>query len=293
MNESIILRVSGKSIAISNPDKILFPKSKITKLKLVEYYRAIAPFMLPHIKDRPISMHRFPDGISSEGFFQKEASEYFPSWIKIEPLKKEGGTVHHVICNNAATLTYLATQACITPHIWLSTYQKPTKPNRIVFDLDPPDDNFALVKECARQLRALLENNKLTSYIMTTGSKGLHVVVPIQQIYDVDFIRAYAAEIAEKLVQQYPQKFTTEMRKEARKNKLLIDVIRNSYAHTTVAPYALRALPGAPVATPLSWDELGRCKSAQAFTMKNIFRRLGARECPWKGMEQQKQSLKT
>jgi bifunctional non-homologous end joining protein LigD len=291
MNTSIKLRISNRTIEITNPDKILFPKNKITKLELVHYYQNIAPFMIPLIKDRPISMHRFPDGITHEGFFQKEASEYFPSWIKIEVLKKANGTVRHVICNNAVSLTYLASQACITPHIWQSTYKKPNIPNRMVFDLDPQTDDFKAVKNAATILRKALTDYKLTSYVMTTGSRGLHVVVPIKPSLSFDDVRAIARSIAQHLAEKYPDDFTTEMRKEKRGAKIFIDTMRNTYAHTTVAPYAVRALEGAPVATPLEWSELAGCPSSQAFTIKTILTRLSKKECPWENISRGAKSL--
>ena len=179
MNE---LKIGNRLVAITNPDRVLFGKSGITKGQMIDYYRRIAPIMLPYIKDHPITMHRYPDGIDHEGFYQKDVSNYFPAWIKTEPIaKKEGGVVHYVVINNAATLVYLANQACIVMHAWTSKIDKLHYPARMIFDLDPSTKDFSHVRKTALAIRAHLENLNITSFVMTTGSRGLHVVVPLKR----------------------------------------------------------------------------------------------------------------
>jgi bifunctional non-homologous end joining protein LigD len=279
-------------VEITHPDKILFPKDHLTKGDLIAYYELVAPRMLPLIKDRPISMKRYPNGIDKEGFFQKNISPYFPKWIKKVSVHREGKPpIDMALCNDVSTLIYLANQACITPHIWLSKKPNLEHPDRMIFDLDPPGKNFALVLEAARDLRAVLEKEfKLKAYVMTTGSKGLHVVVPIKPKHSFDEVRAFARSVGELLAERKSTCYTTNPQKAKRRKKLFIDYLRNGYAQTGVAPYAVRALDGAPVATPLAWRELTSRLTAQSFTINNIKRRLKASD-PWQGIDKAAHSL--
>ncbi|MCB1107895.1 MAG: non-homologous end-joining DNA ligase [Chlamydiia bacterium] len=275
-------------VDITNEDKILFPSDKITKGDLIQYYEAVAPRMIPHLKDRPISMKRYPDGIKKGGFVQKQVSDYFPSWVKTKGVKRqEKGSVKMVVCNDKDTLRYLANQACITPHIWQSTIKDLKHPNRIVFDLDPPGKNFSLAIEGAKFLReVLLDDFKLKSYVMTTGSKGLHVIVPIKPDHPFEKVRSFAKKVGMVLVDEEPDHYTLNPRKSGRKSKLFIDYLRNGYGQTSVAPYAVRALDGAPIAVPLSWDELTSRLTPQSFNLETVKKRL-AKADPWKGMRMQ------
>jgi len=248
-------KINSHLIEISNKDKILFPKSKITKLDLINYYEDISNSMIPHIKDRPIVMHRFPDGIKSSGFYQKNASDYFPKWISTITLKKEDGKVEHVLCQNMETLVYLANQACITPHIWLSKKGAIRKPDKLIFDLDPPNNDFDLVIHAAKSLKKLLEKTGLFPFVMTTGSRGLHVVVPLLPKSSYDVVRDFAKDVGE-FLENTDDNLTIQTRKNKRKRRLFIDYLRNSYAQSSVAPYSIRPIEDAPVATPIDWDEL-------------------------------------
>ena len=288
-----VWHIGKHAIEIGKPDKILFPKSKITKGELIDYYAEIADIMLPHIKNRPISMHRFPHGIDKGGFFHKNAPDYFPSWIKRinVPKKsyfakfsksKEEGIVHYVLCNNAATLVYLANQYCITPHVWLSRVPKIELPNSMIFDLDPSRKN---------QFADVLEDLGLVPFVMTTGSRGVHVVVPIKPQKDFDTVRKFARGVAELLIAEQPTIFTTEIRKRKRHGRVFIDTLRNAFAQTCVAPYAVRAKEGAPVATPIEWKELARVTS-QKYTIKNIFKRLARKGDVWEDINKHTKALK-
>ncbi len=280
-----IIEINGHKIELSNANKIFFPKEGYTKGELVEYYSKISDTMLPHLKDRPLTMIRFPNGIDDKRFFQKDAPDYFPEWIEKKSIKKEdGGTTNYVICNSKETLVYLANQACITPHIWLSRKDKPDYPNRMIFDLDPSNNDFSEVKKTAKILRALLKDElALAAYLMTTGSRGLHVVVPIKRTRGFDQVREFAQQIAAYLENEHPDLLTTAVRKNKREDKLFLDVARNGFAQTTVAPYAIRPIEGAPVATPLNWEELNKSSlTAQSFNIRNVFNRLGRMEDPWK-----------
>jgi bifunctional non-homologous end joining protein LigD len=268
---------------ITRPTKVLFPKDEITKGELVEYYERIAPTMLPYLQGRPISMERYPDGIAKEGFFQKKAGPYFPDWIPTAELDKQNGTVRHVICDDVATLVYLAGQAVITPHTWLSRADKPNYPDQLIFDLDPSQEDFKAVCAAAKKLRDLLTQRGLTSFVKTTGSRGLHVLVPLDRKKDFEPVRAFAREVAEQLVQADPEHLTTEARKNKRDGRIFVDTARNAYAQTAAPPYAVRARDGAPVAAPLTWDELTDPKlRPDRFNMRTIFDRLKKVGDPWK-----------
>lgn len=280
-------------MSTSRASKIMFPAQDgggaITKGDVVGYYRRIAEVMLPHVRGRIVSMHRWPDGIGGKDFYQKDVPDYFPDWIDTVEVEKEGGSLRQVVIEEADTLVYLADQACLTPHVWLSREGPRRHPDRMVFDFDPPADDwqsaFHGVRRAARRLRRVLKEVGLTPFVMTSGSKGLHVHVPLDRSADFDASRAFARRVAELLAGRYPERLTTEQRKAKREGRIFIDTLRNAYAQTAVAPYALRARPGAPVATPLDWDELGRSgMGPRRYTLKNIFRRLGQRGDPWTGM---------
>jgi len=285
--------VDGHTVDISHPDKVLFPDDGITKTDLVAYYRRIADRMLPYVRGRPLHMQRFPDGIDGEEFQQKRVPDYFPSWIsRVRVLRKGGGSLTHAVIDNAATLVYLANQAVITPHVWLSRVEAFDRPDQMIFDLDPAGDDFALVRATARGLKALLEELGLVPFVKTTGSRGLHVVVPLNARAGFDDVRAFAREVAEVMVRQDPRRLTMEPRKENRKGRLFIDTGRNGYAQTAVAPYAVRARRRAPIALPIDWDEVRNPSlRPDGATIKTVWRRLGRRKDPWAEMGKGARSL--
>lgn len=279
------LQLGPHTVETSSLDKVLFPKEGITKGEIVDYYRRIADRMVPHLEGRPLSMRRYPNGIGEQGFFQQEAPDYFPGWIDKVTVEKEGGQIVHAICNNAATLVYLANQNVITPHVWLTRTDKLRMPDQLIFDLDPPGDDFAKVRQAARWVKEIFEQHGLVAFVMTTGSSGVHVRAPIKREYDFDEVRAFARRLADALARQHPNELTTEQRKKNRQGRIYLDVTRIAYAQTVVPPYAVRGRPGAPIATPIEWDELGSA-TARKYTVRNIFRRLGQKkEDPWSGME--------
>ncbi|HUH00564.1 MAG TPA: non-homologous end-joining DNA ligase [Kofleriaceae bacterium] len=287
-----MLEVEGREIGLTHTEKVLFPEASLTKGDLIAYYRRIAPVMLPHLAGRPLSLQRYPDGITAAGFMQKNASDYFPDWVERASLAKQDGEVQHVIARDAATLVYLANQAAITLHVGLSRVDRIDQPDRLVIDFDPSDDDFAKVKRAAKRARQLLEAVGLVPFVQTTGSRGLHVWVPLERKEGFDEVRAFAGEIAARLVAQSPDELTTEQRKAARGDRVYVDVARNAYAQTAAAPYTVRARPTAPVATPLEWDELGdRALTPDRYTIGNLFRRLGQRPDPWREMARHAQPL--
>lgn len=286
------ITIGGHKIELERLDKPFFPNSGLTKGDIVDYYRRIAPVALPHWRDRPLTMQRFPDGIGEEGFFQKDIPDYFPRWIHRATLSKEDGEVTHVVARDAATLVYLANQGCITAHLGLSRIDRIDRPDRMIFDLDPSSDDFAKVQEAARLLCARLDEVGLACFAQTTGSRGLHVVVPLDRSAGFDEVRRFARDVAARLAEGHPALLTVAQRKAERGDKLYLDTQRNAYGQTAVAPYALRAREGAPVATPLDWSEVGSVKlTAQRYTLSNIFRRLAQKEDPWRDMDDRAKPL--
>lgn len=281
------VRASGVSFELSNTGKVLFPADGITKGNLVAYYGQVADAMLPYLKDRPIAMARYPDGITQQRIFQKNPGRYFPDWVTSVEVKKEGGTLRHVVCDKAATLLYLANQAVIEFHVFLSRVDSLECADQVVVDFDPPDaDGFDDARRCALWLRALLEDELgLTSYVKTTGGKGLHVHVPLNRKQGFDDTRAFAREAAEVLAARHPGVVTVEQRKEARGHRVYADVMRDAYAQTVVAPYSVRARPGAHVATPLHWSEAeDPSLTPSRFTLRTTPDRLAGTDDPWSGM---------
>ncbi len=282
----------NRSVTVSNPDKVFFPDAGITKGDLVDYYRRIAPVMLPHMADRPVTMARFPDGIEGEGFIQRAVPDRYPDWIARATLpKREGGDLTSVVCDSEETLVYIANQGCITPHVWLARIDKPEHPDRMIFDLDPSDEDFERVRKGARYLRRLLEDLGLPTFVMTTGSRGLHVVVPLDRSQDFEGVRALAEDVARVLARDREETLTNEKRKENRKDRVFLDTMRNSYGQSGVAPYAVRSKPDAPVAVPLDWDELDRSDlHPRRYTIRNVFKRLSQKADPWEDIDKQSAS---
>jgi bifunctional non-homologous end joining protein LigD len=268
---------------LAHPDKLLYPADGITKRQVVEYYWRIGPHMLPHLLGRPVNLQRFPNGIESPGFIQQGAPAHFPSWIHRAPVtKKSDGVVAHILCHNRSTLAYLAAEDTIAIHAWLSTIDHLDRPDRLVFDLDPPGEDFEPVRQAAFVLRRFLsEELGLEAAAMSTGSRGVHVVVPIEPAQSFDEVRAFARMVAEVLASRHPEALTTRLRKEERQGRLFLDYLRNSYAQTSVVPYSLRAKQGAPVATPLTWEELASPGiNARSYGLQNIWPLLSQRPDP-------------
>ncbi|MFI7406134.1 non-homologous end-joining DNA ligase [Streptomyces sp. NPDC049541] len=285
------VRAGRRTVEVHRADKVLFPGDRdgdgrvkeYTKGDLVEYYRSAAPLMLPHLRGRPLMLERHPDGLDGPRFMQKNTPENYPEWISRVEVPKEGGTVCHTVCDDSATLLYLADQASLTLHRWLSRVGRLDRPDRMVFDLDPAGDDFPAVRAAAVLLGELLDELELPSGLMTTGSRGLHVVVPLNGRHDFDEVREFARDVADTLAEAHPDRLTTAARKKERGDRLYLDVGRNAYAQTAVAPLTVRARPGAPVATPITWDQLDDPDlSARRWTIADAVEQ--ARTDPWAGI---------
>ncbi len=281
------------SVEITHPDKVLFPDAGITKADLAGYYERVSEWMLPHVRFRPVSMQRFPDGVEAKGFFHKDIPDYFPRWIRRVEVPKSGGSVTHVIVCDADTLVYLVGQNTITPHVWLSRADRLWQPDRMVIDLDPPpDSDFNAVRRAARATGELLRELGFTPFAQVTGSKGIHVWTPLRRRAHNDEVRALAGDIGRVLAARHPDELTTEFRKAKRDGRILVDTARNTYAQTAVPPYAVRPRPGAPVATPLKWEELIPKLNPKAFTIRTVPGRIARqRSDPWAGMSAVRQLL--
>ncbi|MFE0171031.1 non-homologous end-joining DNA ligase [Streptomyces sp. NPDC059002] len=307
MTSARTVRTGRRTVALHRPEKILFPAADepdtggspdrdaspagapddgggYSKADLFDYHRAVAPFMLPHLRGRPLMLDRRPDGVAGPRFLQQDTPDHYPDWItRAEVPKKEGGTVTHTVCDDTATLLFLADQACLTLHRWLSRIGRLDHPDRMVLDLDPAGDDFPAVRAAARLAGELLDQLGLPSALMTTGSRGLHVIVPLNGHHDFDDVRDFAKDVADTLAAAHPDRLTTAARKKDRGSRLYLDVQRNAYAQTAVAPFSVRAAPGAPVAVPLAWEQLDDpAVHARRWTIADAVEQ--ARTDPWAGV---------
>jgi bifunctional non-homologous end joining protein LigD len=279
---------------VTNQNKTFFKSPKITKGDIVNYYQKISPYMLPHVKNRPINMVRAPDGMMGKIFFQQNIPKYFPDWIdSFKTFRIRGGFVRHVLINKPETLIYIANEGVVTIHIWNSRIKNIKNPDRIVFDLDPPEEKnkFESVREVAFLLKKELEDVGITPYIMTTGSKGVHIIVPIKPDTKFKEVKSFAKIIVSKLETKHPEKITSNFRKSKREGKVFIDYLRNNYGQTAVAPYSVRLKSGAPIATPIFWSDLHkRDFHSQTINIRNVFQYLRKGD-PWKNIYKRPKSV--
>ena len=283
------VRVGRRTINLTHGDRLIFPGSGITKGDIVEHYRRVAPRMVPHLRGRPVMMQRFPGSDGSASIYQKAMPSHFPDWIQRVTVPKVGGTVTHVVCDDAATLVYIANQGSITPHVWLSRVEHLDNPDRMIIDLDPGSGGVADARYAARAARDLLVDAGLVPYLMATGSRGYHIVVPLRATDGFEEVRAVAFGLAEALARQAPDRLTTEFYKSERRGRLFLDCNRNAYAQTAVPVYAVRPKPGAPVAVPLAWEELDTVEP-DAWTVRTIGERLDEPD-PWLGFTRHARSI--
>jgi bifunctional non-homologous end joining protein LigD len=277
---------------ITHPEKVLFPRDGYTKADMIEYYDTVAEVMLPYMKGHPLAMLRFNKGIDGERFFHKQAPDYFPDFIERVEVPKAKGTTRYPVCNNAEALLYIANHNCIEYHLLGVRADDLRHPDRMVFDLDPSTEDIDEVKEAARWLRELLDEVGLMSNVMTSGSRGFHIYVPLDGKSTVDEVIEFADACAKILVDRHPDTLTTEFSKEDRGSRIYVDVARNAPAQHAVAPYSLRARDGAPVATPIDWEELDDADiGPQSFTLKTAPTRIAEAGDIWKGMWRGAKSL--
>ena len=281
-------------VIITHPEKIMFPDEGITKGELASYYETIAPVMLPHLRRRPVTMERFHRGIAAPGFFQKDVSKGFPEWLERVEVPKHGGTVHHPIVTDTEGLLWLANQNSITIHVWPSRAPNLYQPDICVFDLDPSKtDDLETLRSAALNLRDLLAELGLPSWIKTSGSKGFHIAVPLDGKSDFGTVARFAHVVGKILVKRHPDYLTQEFNKADRGERILVDTGRNGYSATFAAAYTVRAKPGAPVSAPCSWEEVERGEvGPKSFTLRTMPQRVSERGDLWAAMLRRKRSLR-
>jgi bifunctional non-homologous end joining protein LigD len=280
-------------VRITHADRVVYPEQGVTKGALARYYATIAPHMLPHLRDRPAVLVRCPDGLAGECFYQKHAGPWAPPSLRRIRIREKTKTGEYLVVEDVAGLVGLVQMGAMEIHTWSARAARLDAPDRLVFDLDPgPGVSWGAVVLAARLVRAALEASGLTSFVKTTGGKGLHVVAPIRPGPGWAECVAFAHRVAEGLVAETPRAFTLTMAKAARRDKIFIDYFRNQRGATAVVPYSTRARAGAPVSTPITWEELGTVSAPDQFTIANVPRRLARlRAEPWTGSETLAQSL--
>jgi bifunctional non-homologous end joining protein LigD len=285
--------VPTTEVKISHPEKLIFPADGITKGELAAYYAAIAPLMLPHLRQRPVTMERFPAGIDHGGFLQKDVSKGFPEWLQRVETPKKGGVVNYPLVDDERSLQWMANQNCVTVHVWTSRVPKLYEPDVLVVDLDPSVDDQAVLRQAALAVRDLLDELNLRNWVKTSGSKGFHIVVPLDAKAGFDEVGTFAQQLAAELVRRHPDQLTLEFYKADRGGKILVDVGRNGPSATFATAYTVRPKPGAPVSAPCTWAEIEKGSVApQSFNVRNMAERVEAVGELWSDLLEAPQSLR-
>jgi bifunctional non-homologous end joining protein LigD len=278
------------TVPCTNTDRVVFPDVGITKGEVIQYYASIADVIVPELAGRPLTIERFTKGIDKGGFFQKHVQKHYPNWIDRAELGTKTRVVYP-ICNDAASLVYFVNQGGFVLHIWTSRKKAPANPDLIVFDLDPPDGRFDLVQQTARLLHEILDEIDLSAFVKVTGSKGLHVVAPLDGTSTFDEVHGLTNAVAKMMCERHPDIMTMEFYKKDRAGRLFLDTLRNALGATVVAPYSLRGRPGAPVSAPIEWEELDDVKP-NGITMRDIAARLDSIGDPWSNLRARPGSVK-
>lgn len=277
---------------ITHPEKVLFPADGITKGDLAAYYEAIAPLMLPHVRGRPLTMERYPQGIDKKGFIQKDVSKGFPDWLERIEVPKRGGSLQHVLASDVRSLLWVTNQNSITPHVWTSALPDLDHPDLCVFDLDPSEQEPEVLARAALLVRDVLTELGLRSWPKTSGSKGFHLVVPLDRASDFEEVFNFAHGVGAVLVARAPDILTQEFIKADREGRILVDTGRNGHGATVAAAYAVRAKNGAPVSAPCTWEELASgAVVPQSFTLRTMAERVAKVGDLWGELFDHPQSL--
>lgn len=277
------MQVGKRKLELSNLKKVLFPESEVIKAEVVHYYLALAPTILNHIKGRPLSLVRFPDGIKGEQFYQKNRPEWAPDWLEYVSLGSEEKK-DYIMATEEASLVWLANLACLELHQMHSKKPRFENPDYIVYDLDPPENyDFEKLKSIAFSLKEHLEIAGYQVFVKTTGGKGLHLLTPILPKWPFDKCFETAKDLALPFVKKWSAETTLHIKKAARKGRVLIDIYRNRRSQTIVAPYSLRGREGAPVSTPITWEYLEKLQSPGDLTLNEVQNKVLAEGDPWEG----------
>lgn len=285
--------IEGRTLTLTNLDKVFWPDKKLTKAHLIKYYLDIAHVLLPYIHNRPLVMKRYPDGIKNNYFYQKECPSYAPDWVITHPVTHSRKVINYIICNDKAALTWLANQGCVEIHAWLSRLEDIDYPDLAVFDLDPADGvQFKEVLRVAVLVHEVLLAYNLQGFPKTSGSSGMHIFIPLNGKHTFPEVTEAMKFLAEIIIRAYPQGVTVERVKEKRKGKVYLDYLQNGRGKTMAFPYSLRPLPGAPVSAPLTWDEVNEMNIKPLdFNLNNIFERINKTQDFYSGLLGQKNDL--
>ena len=281
-------------VELSNLDKVFWPDEGLTKGDLIDYYRTVAPAILPHLRDRPLTVIRYPNGLQGGSFYQKQTPDYAPAWVRTAEFPAESGrgkrkTVRYALCNDRRTLVWFANQASIEMHPWLSRVDRIERPEYLVLDLDPPDGRFDLAVQAALLTRDVLDNLGLRGLAKTSGAKGVHVYVPLRRTHGYAEVAWAARRVADLVAEREPDLVTTEFLKRERGGRVFLDFTRIGPGKHMAAPYSVRARPGAPVSFPVRWEDLKRVQPTD-FTIRSVPPIL-ERSDPWKEVCPQPQTL--
>lgn len=279
------LKVGKTTLHLTNQNKIYFPDDSITKGEVINYYNEVADLILPYLKDRPQSMYRFPNGIKEFGFYQKDVDQdKIPSWLKTEKIYSESNeaNIDYLICNDKATLLYMANLGCIDINPWNSTIKHIDNPDWVVMDIDPEKDDFKEVVKTALAVKEVMDSFETECYCKTSGASGLHVYIPLGGRYDYDSVKIFAELIAREVHSRLPETTSLERSVKKRDHKIYVDYLQNRKGQTLAAPYSVRPKPGATVSTPLEWSEVNEKLSPSQFTIKNVLKRFEKKGDLWK-----------
>jgi bifunctional non-homologous end joining protein LigD len=268
----------NREVRLTSAERVLFPESGVTKGDLFDYYGRIAPALVPHLRNRPFTMKRWPHGIHGEAFFQKQAPKHMPDWIptrqfRTQPRQGEARLVDFPLLNSREAILFMVQQNCVDMNAWYSRVDKPARPDFVLFDLDPPDGEFRLGIKAALLVRGALEELELRSYVKTSGSEGIHILVPVTRRYSFPQTHRFAELVSKLLAAEHPGVITTEWLKRKRVG-VLIDYHQNGAGKTIASAYSVRPKPGAPVSTPLRWEEVTARLDPSRFTMEAVLRRV-------------------
>lgn len=272
-------------------DKLYWKKEKISKGDLIAYYEAIEPYILPYLKNRPIVLHRFPNGTSGEDFFQKESGKSHPTFIKTVVVKHATKEISYFLIQNLKSLLYVANLGSIELHLFHARIKNLNKPDYLVCDLDPVDISFDIVVDTAQTFREICEECGVHCYCKTSGGRGLHIYIPLQGQYEYSVVKECATLLAKTLHQKLPKYTSLERSPLKRKKRIYIDMLQNQKMQTIVAPYSVRGYPGATVATPLDWKEVKYGLNSKEFTLHTVLKRVQKKGDLFRGLLKKKTNL--
>jgi bifunctional non-homologous end joining protein LigD len=275
-----------RPVRISNPDKVFWPVEGYTKGDLIAYYDAVAPLLLPYLTDRPVVLTRYPDGIEGKSFFQKDAPDFVPAWVRTERIysRDAGREINYFVVGDADMLRYIINLGTIPLHIWASRLPSPDRPDWLVLDLDPKGAPFRDVVTVARALHSLLDEIRLPSYVKTSGATGLHILVPLGAAYTYEEARTFARLLAMLALEGAPDVATLSRPIQSREGRVYVDYVQNGHGRTIVSPFSVRPVPGASVSCPLAWDEVVPSLDPAAFTIKTVGARFKEMRDPMRGI---------